>query len=74
MKPSERLEHVDPLEAFPGLLGRGLIEAGGRRGRRAAERRSFPGLLGRGLIEAGFETVYCDTDWSFPRSTGPGPH
>ena len=38
--------------AFPGLLGRGLIEAGSREHTRWRTGFPFPGLLGRGLIEA----------------------
>ena len=46
-------EEVQPVQrAFPGLLGRGLIE-GGRPMSRATSTGAFPGLLGRGLIEGG---------------------
>ena len=42
---------VSMNQAFPGLLGRGLIEVGRGGLRRRRGRRAFPGLLGRGLIE-----------------------
>ena len=58
---------------FPGLLGRGLIEAAPiGRPRRFAP--SFPGLLGRGLIEARGGPVAEVALGFLPRSTGPGPH
>ena len=38
--------------AFPGLLGRGLIEARPAQGNGPNACPPFPGLLGRGLIEA----------------------
>ena len=39
-------------ESFPGLLGRGLIEARRRGPATQPPCEAFPGLLGRGLIEA----------------------
>ena len=45
-------EIMESIQSFPGLLGRGLIEALAWWTSKTAERCSFPGLLGRGLIEA----------------------
>ena len=59
---------------FPGLLGRGLIEAETWPARPARSARPFPGLLGRGLIEATSTWTRTGRSWPFPRSTGPGPH
>ena len=60
--------------SFPGLLGRGLIEATQEYDVLSYPFRTFPGLLGRGLIEAtGWESA-SRSRAALPRSTGPGPH
>ena len=61
--------------AFPGLLGRGLIEArSSPRGWSGTLVATFPGLLGRGLIEASSAAAAMadPLDGPFPGLLGRG--